>query len=265
MKIAVVDPGGELNHVYQMLGKIKVARAKIVVICTRKPNHLLLTIILQAFYNLKCLNGIVVYQYLGKIYVYTVNPFLPENEFVIKLKATDDIFYNKLKDVMGYKVNALFTFEDRTKANSKRKKNKTVYIGKDYDAISTIFTHMNATLNIIHVTRVLMDNETNPWINSNQHTHRLEVKKRVMHDYNISVVIHSQPFLNDDGITENTYPHAQDDDCVLTVKGTELSLQEQLINIFTMTAWMFYLFACLGMREFVFLSVVSSLTATKLF
>lgn len=246
VKIAVVDPTGELNHIYHIFGKIKVARAKIVVICTRKPHRLLLYIILQAYRNLKCLNGIVVYQYLGKMHVFTVNPFVPEEESVVKLNSTNHIFHNKLKDMMGYKLNALFTYEDRTKTNSKRSGNKILYIGKDYDAISTIFEHMNASLNVIDVKDILLENETNPWINSNKHVKRLEVKKRIIRDYDISVVIHSQPFLIDDGITENTYPHTQDDGCILVLKGKELSLADQLLTVFSRKARLFYLISCFG-------------------
>lgn len=249
VKIAVVNPDGELNHIFKIFGKIKETRAKLILMCTKRPSHLLLHTILQAYRNLKCLSGIVVYQDLGKIMVYTVNPFLPEKECVIKLNSTDDIFYDKLKDMMGYRLNALFTFEDRTKANSKRMGKHFHYMGKDYNTMYTIFKHMNATLNIIHAKRILMENEINPWTNSNKHVKRLEVKKRILYDYNISFVIHSQPFLTDDDITENTYPHTQDDDCILVLKGEELFLSDQLLNVFSRTAWLFYFLVCLGMFQ----------------
>lgn len=244
VKIAVVDPVGELNHIYQIFGKIKIARAKIIVICTRQPHRMLLNIIMHAYRRLKCLNSVVVYEHLGKIYKFTVNPFLPEQDFIVKLNGTENLFYNKLSNMMGYKLNALFSYDDRTKAISKETENGYIYMGKDYAAIVAIFKHMNASLNIIRVNDILKHNETNPWVNSNRHVNRLAVKQRIINDYNISVVIHSQPFLMDDGITENTYPHTQDDDCIVVLKGSELSLLQQLFKVFSIGGWIFNCCAC---------------------
>lgn len=246
MKIAVVDPSGELNHVYHIFGKIKMARAKIVVMCTKRPHRMLHNIILTTYRTLKCLNSVVVYQHLGKIHAYTVNPFISDDDFSVKLNGTENIFYNKLTNMMGYKLNALFSYNDRTKAHSKKTKNGHIYTGKDYDAISTIFGHMNASLNIIHIEDILKSNETNPWVNSNIHVNRLGVKERIINEYNITVVIHSQPFLIDDGITENTYPHTQDDDCIIVLKGSELALYEQLLSVFSKSGWIFNVCVCSG-------------------
>lgn len=242
----MLDPNGELSYVYHIFGRMKLARAKIIVMCTTTPNPMLFNLILATYRSLMCLNAVIVYQNSKNIQIYTINPFLPEEDSIIKLSTKDDIFYNKMNDVMGYELNALFTFEDRTKANSKRTKNSRIYMGKDYSVISTIFNHMNATLNIIHMQHTLMDNETNPWVNSNKHVQRLAIKNRIINDYNISVVLHSQPFLIDDGITENTYPHTQDDDCIITLKGGELDLQYQILRVFTTTGWIFNICVSLG-------------------
>lgn len=245
MKIAVVDPTGDLNYVEHIFGRIKAARAKIVVMCTHKPHAFLLSIILAKYRKLKCLNSVVVYQHSGKIHAFTANPFLPEENYAVRLNGTDNLFYNKLNDMMEYKVNVLFLNDDRTKATSRKTENGYIYMGKDYSAIVTLFKHMNASLNVIRVEDILQDNETNPWANSNKHVNRLALKESIISDYNISVVIHSQPFLVDDGITENTYPHTQDDDCIVVLKGSELSLQEQLFKVFSKGGWIFNCCACL--------------------
>lgn len=245
VKIALVDPYEDTTHVHHIFGRIKEARSKIIVICTKKPHPpTLLHSILAVYRKNKYLEAIVMYQKNSKIYVHTVNPFLPNEQSVVNLTAADNFFYNKLKDIQGYTINALFIYQDKTKANFKKTKNGIVYSGKDYDAIHTIFKHINATLNVIYVDDILLENETNPWINSNQHINRLEMKKRIINDYDITVVIHSQPFLIDDSITENTYPHTQDDGCILIPKGGELALHSQLIHILSETAWIFHIFSC---------------------
>lgn len=241
----MVDPLGDLSDSYYLYSKIKMARAKIVLICTQKPARIIRALILSGYWNVKCLNSILVYQDQNDIHVYTINPFLSHGQS-IELNYTDDYFYDKLRDVNQYEVNALFTYEDKTKAGSKMKGNGLIYFGKDYEAIRIIFSHINAKLRILDVDSLLLDNEVNPWINSNWHVNRLGVKRRIMTENNISVIIQSQPFVADDQVTENVYPHAQDDDCILVLKGKELGFHHQLINIFSVQGWTFFFAAALG-------------------
>lgn len=109
--------------------------------------------------------------------------------------------------------------------------NGTIYWGRDYEAINTIFTHMNARLKILRVNDLLEDGEINPWVNSNYHTNRTEIMKRIITKNKISVILQSQSFTEDNDLLEHAYPHAQDDDCIITKKSKEVEFHVQLKEI----------------------------------
>lgn len=109
-------------------------------------------LILSAYWSVKCLNVVLVFETKHHgLKVFTFNPFVPRRDFLVELNETDELFPDKLNDMNGYKVNSLYLMQDRTKVMTKRARNKTIYWGRDYDAINSVFVHLNGQLNILKV------------------------------------------------------------------------------------------------------------------
>lgn len=70
--------------------------------------------------------------------------------------------------------------------------------------------------------------------------------KRIIYESKISVILQSQSFAEDDGMFEYTYPHAQDDDCIVIRKSTEMEFHVQLTHVLEFRAWIFYFLAPFG-------------------
>lgn len=242
LKIIVMNPYNDWTNTLIYFINIKMTRAKILLIFVSPPPRLIISAMMSLYWSSNCVNVVTAYEKYGEIKLFSFNPFLPENRFLVQLDPTSDIFYNKLKNLHGYTINALYITQDRTKVLTKWSRRGNVYWGRDYQTWTTIFSHINGTLNIVKLWKSLKSDEVNPWVNSNYHSsNRTELKKQILSRNNISVILHSQTFCEDDGVIENAYPHAQDDDCIIVLKGKEIPLYRQIMKLFDHGGWIFYL------------------------
>lgn len=93
---------------------------------------------------------------------------------------------------------------------------------------------------------LLEDGEINPWVNSNFHSNKTAIMRRIISENKISVILQSQSFAEDDGLLEYSYPHAQDDDCIVVKKSSEMEFHVQLAHVMEFKAWVFYFVAPFG-------------------
>lgn len=243
IKVTLVDPTGNLAEGSQHLNTIRILRAKIIVICTNSPGRLVAALIMMAYWRARCLNVVLVYEEENVVRAWTFNPYRTNNKFMERLDPSKDLFYDKTKNLHGYTLVALFITQDRTKVIRKTNLERgNYYMGKDYEIANTIFSHMNASIQVLKVPHYLDVGEINPWINSNFHSeNRSLIKRRIMLENNVTFLLQSQPFCKDDGIIENTYPHTKDDDCIIVHKSPAISFYRELIKLFTLSGWIVWL------------------------
>lgn len=118
VKLAIIDPTDDLSHTYYYFNRIRLARAKIIVLCTKKPSTFNMQLIFLAYWSVKCLNVVLIFESAGKIEVFTFNPFVSPRHFLVQLEDTDELFPDKLRNMDGYQINALYLMQDRTKVRS---------------------------------------------------------------------------------------------------------------------------------------------------
>lgn len=248
MKVTILDPNANLAQEGQQLSDIKVLRAKLLVICTSSPGSLIASLIIKAYWRAGCLNVVIIYQEDDGVRAWGFNPFGAKSKFMKRLDPTKDLFPDKTTNLYGYTLVALFITQDRTKAIRKtNRERRNYYMGKDYEIVNTIFSHINATVQILKVPHYLNLGEINPWISSNFHSvNRSLIRRRIMSESNVTLLLQSQPFCKNDGVVENTYPHTQDDDCIIVKKSTEIPYYHEMMKLFTLFGWIGWLAGPIG-------------------
>ncbi|RZC43065.1 hypothetical protein BDFB_012051, partial [Asbolus verrucosus] len=235
-KFVLVDPEGDLSHAEAAFKKVRISRAKIVLIIIKKPISLFVDYVLSSYWKIRCINVILVYESDGKIEVVTHNPYLPSKSKFVNLTAnkfTQDLFYDKTRNLYGTKIKCLLTFADRTKIKKVQNSGNIYYEGKDYQAMQTILSHLNGQLQVETLDNVLF----NPWFESIHITNRTGRKIAILKQRDISILIKSERFTTDDEVLDNLYPHTQNDLSSLAPKSSQISVSNSMITIYKPSMW----------------------------
>lgn len=233
-----MDPEDELSHADASFNKVRISRAKIVLIITKTPISFFVTYILNSYKRIQCTNVIVVYEEDNGLEIITFNPYLPTIDQTVKLRITDDFFYDKTKNLYGFEIRALLTYPDRTKILQK----DNYFGGKDFKVIDTIVESLNGKLKIID----LNSTEVNPWFESVDLKKRKDLKKNILKTFDIHLLIKSEGFTSNDDIFENLNPHTQNDISTLVPKSLQVPIAFHAQRIYTTHLWAFNAVAPIG-------------------
>jgi hypothetical protein len=217
-----------------MYKKVRISRAKIVVLITKKPSAIFINYALRAYWKIRCINVIIAYESDKKIQVITYDPYLPELEKIVNLtNSTQDLFYDKTKDLHRTKIKCLLTYRDRTKVKRVEKNDGVHYEGKDYAAINTILTHLNGELQMETMDNIIL----NPWFESIYFGNQSGRMMKILNQRDISILIKSERFTVDNEIFDNLYPHTQNDLSSLVPKSTEIPMENSMLMVYTPSMW----------------------------
>lgn len=246
-KFVLSDPEGDLSHANDIFKRVRVSRAKIVLIMTKKPIPIFIPYLLNSYRKIKCINVILVFESDGKIQVITYNPYLPTVDKTVNLTNSPlPFFYDKTLNLLGSEIKGLFTYSDRTKIKRFKKNERVYFEGKDYNAIETIVSHLNGKLQVVTMDNVLF----NPWFEAIDFDDRTEMKTKFLEKKDISILIKSEQFSVDDHIVENLYPHTQNDLSFLVPKTSEIPLGELMLTVYTPLTWIIIVAISLGEKMF---------------
>lgn len=225
-----VDPSViSLNATFNCLKQTTIwrPRTKTVLALSKSADEETITEIFRLCWQLKMLNTVAIAPDENRTVV-GFNPFA--NQFYQPLNDTE-IFYDKLVNLYGFKVNILLTKpDDPAKVRVIQKaNNETRYTGKDGMAILSILQRHNATYGVLNI------HEKLGWNNPFRSLHRNakdDVKQKIFKEHNIDLFFLSQEMMLNNNITEMIYPHSKDDWVFMVPRVGFISKSDQLLRFF---------------------------------